>query len=168
MAPFGFREPVILVNTQTICETYRLSLLFHFNVWRYVDLGSRARGYQDELTPNRAPCSVHLLPWLAETVGFEGNGHIPACRWPSSYLQDPCIRHLNKSQPSSISIFAVMVKTYNSSKHLIGDPIASHRDSKRQICENDFSPPESVFAPLPRPTLVMSGSTCKKPCQLNR
>jgi hypothetical protein len=42
--------------------------------------------------------------------------------------------------------------------------MASHRDRRRQICEKDFSPPESVFGwfPLPLPSRVLSGSTCDK------
>lgn len=51
-------------------------------------------------------------------------------------------------------------KTYNSSKHRTGEPIASHNANNRQICENDFSPPESVLAPRPALSFVISGSTC--------
>lgn len=40
------------------------------------------------------------------------------------------------------------MKTSNSSKHRMGEPIASQSESRRQIVENDFSPPESVFGPL--------------------
>lgn len=48
---------------------------------------------------------------------------------------------------------------YNSSRQRIGEPIASHRASKRHICENDFSPPDRVFAPRLMLSLVLSGST---------
>lgn len=51
--------------------------------------------------------------------------------------------------------------THNSSRHRTGAPMASHNDSRRQIVENDFSPPDNVFASRPLPTLVASGSTCK-------
>lgn len=34
---------------------------------------------------------------------------------------------------------------YNSSRQRMGAPIASQRDSKRQMVEKDFSPPESVL-----------------------
>lgn len=49
---------------------------------------------------------------------------------------------------------------YNSSRQRMGAPIASQRDSKRQMVEKDFSPPESVLVwrPWP-PVLEMSGST---------
>lgn len=51
-------------------------------------------------------------------------------------------------------------KTYNSSKQRMGEPIASHSANNRQTWENDFSPPDSVFAPRPAPSsFVMSGST---------
>jgi hypothetical protein len=54
------------------------------------------------------------------------------------------------------------IAAYNSSKQRIGDPMASQSASKRQTCENDFSPPERVLAPRPSLlSLVMSGSTCE-------
>lgn len=37
--------------------------------------------------------------------------------------------------------------------------MASHRESRRQIVEKDFSPPERVFVWRPWPVLVSSGST---------
>lgn len=49
---------------------------------------------------------------------------------------------------------------YNSSRQRIGAPIASHRESRRQIVEKDFSPPERVLVWRPWPVLVSSGSTC--------
>lgn len=52
------------------------------------------------------------------------------------------------------------ISTYNSSRQRIGEPMASQRANRRQTCENDFSPPDSVLAP--RPVLlsfVISGST---------
>lgn len=50
--------------------------------------------------------------------------------------------------------------TYNSSRQRMGDPMASQRARRRQICEKDFSPPERVLAPRPVSLdLVMSGST---------
>jgi hypothetical protein len=53
-----------------------------------------------------------------------------------------------------------MVSTYNSSKHRIGDPMASHRARSKQIVEKDFSPPDNVLVCLPAAlTFVMSGST---------
>jgi hypothetical protein len=39
--------------------------------------------------------------------------------------------------------------TYNSSRQRIGEPMASQRESNKQIVENDFSPPESVLVCLP-------------------
>ena len=50
-------------------------------------------------------------------------------------------------------------RTYNSSRHRTGAPIASHSDKRRQMVEKDFSPPDRVFASLPLPTFVGSGST---------
>jgi hypothetical protein len=40
-------------------------------------------------------------------------------------------------------LFTASMKTSNSSRHLIGHPIASHNASNKQIVENDFSPPLS-------------------------
>jgi hypothetical protein len=37
--------------------------------------------------------------------------------------------------------------------------MASHRESKRQTWENDFSPPDNVFGLWPILFLVISGST---------
>ena len=50
-------------------------------------------------------------------------------------------------------------RAYNSSKPRIGEPMASQRDRSRQMVENDFSPPDSVFVCRPFPDLVSSGST---------
>lgn len=42
----------------------------------------------------------------------------------------------------------------------MGAPIASHNESKRQIWEKDFSPPDSVFVALsPLPLWASSGWT---------
>ena len=48
--------------------------------------------------------------------------------------------------------------TYNSSKQRIGEPMASQRESSKQMVENDFSPPESVLVCLAAlPSIVESG-----------
>lgn len=47
-----------------------------------------------------------------------------------------------------MSILPLMHKrggAYNSSRQRMGAPIASQRDSRRQMVEKDFSPPERVF-----------------------
>lgn len=61
---------------------------------------------------------------------------------------------------SMVPLLYRRVGAYNSSRQRMGAPIASQRDSKRQMVEKDFSPPESVFVwrPWP-PVLEMSGST---------
>lgn len=52
------------------------------------------------------------------------------------------------------------MKTSNSSKQRMGDPMASQMLSSKQIVEKDFSPPLRVLAWRPESeTLVMSGST---------
>lgn len=52
------------------------------------------------------------------------------------------------------------METYNSSRHRIGAPMASHIERRRQMVEKDFSPPESPCVVLPLlPFLVSSGST---------
>ena len=38
--------------------------------------------------------------------------------------------------------------TYNSSRQRRGDAAASHTASRRQICENDFSPPDKLLGSL--------------------
>lgn len=48
--------------------------------------------------------------------------------------------------------------THNSSRQRIGEPMASQSESNKQIVENDFSPPDSVFVCLPAALLtVISG-----------
>jgi hypothetical protein len=50
--------------------------------------------------------------------------------------------------------------THNSSRHRIGDPIASQSAKSKHVVEKDFSPPESVFVCRPLSLFrVMSGST---------
>lgn len=60
-------------------------------------------------------------------------------------------------------MLAKLRDTYNSSRHRIGDPMASHRANSKQMVENDFSPPDKVFVCRPLPVLVSSGSTY--PCR---
>jgi hypothetical protein len=56
--------------------------------------------------------------------------------------------------------FTLSMKTSNSSRNRIGDPIASHTDKSMQIDENDFSPPDKVLVFRPAELLrVSSGST---------
>jgi len=73
------------------------------------------------------------------------------------------IDRLAASMSMSMAIFRFTESIYtsNSSRQRMGDPMASQSDSKRQICEKDFSPPERVFVPRPVLSLVMSGSTFK-------
>jgi hypothetical protein len=46
-------------------------------------------------------------------------------------------------------------RTYNSSRQRMGEPIASHNESRRHTVEYDFSPPESVLVCLPSPLRSM-------------
>jgi len=43
------------------------------------------------------------------------------------------------------SFFIFTIKTSNSSKPRIGQPIVSHNDKSKHIVENDFSPPDKDF-----------------------
>ena len=54
---------------------------------------------------------------------------------------------IKTSLPKSKPVFSLGLHrvTDNSSKQRIGAPIASHRESKKQICEKDFSPPDKVL-----------------------
>lgn len=50
-----------------------------------------------------------------------------------------------------LSRLTLSMKTSNSSRQRIGEPIASHRERRRHTVEYDFSPPERVFVCLPSP-----------------
>jgi hypothetical protein len=62
--------------------------------------------------------------------------------------------------PVRLGKYFTSLLTYNSSRHRIGEPIASQSDKSKQIVEKDFSPPDNVFVWRPFPLLVSSGSTC--------
>jgi len=62
-----------------------------------------------------------------------------------------------------LSRLTLSMKTSNSSRHRMGDPMASHSDSNRHTVEYDFSPPESVL--VCRPSLlrsILSGCTSSR------
>ncbi len=62
--------------------------------------------------------------------------------------------------PILISRLTESMKTSNSSRHRIGAPMASQRESSKQMVEKDFSPPDSVIVLRPLYCFkVTSGST---------
>jgi hypothetical protein len=131
-----------------------------------VDLRPRSRGNQDKLTTNGSPGSVHLQLVLAKAKMESHFGSKREARTSMSMVifrfTESIYTSLEGYTVNRVMLFqsALGFNTYNSSRHLIGDPIASHSDSNKQIWEKDFSPPDSVFAPRPSLVFVMSGSTC--------
>lgn len=88
----------------------------------------------------------------------------PMARRAAEIIIFMLISRLTLSMKTSLALVSIHIapstrgQTYNSSRQRIGEPMASQRESNRQMVENDFSPPESVFVCLPAPlATVMSG-----------
>lgn len=82
------------------------------------------------------------------------------------------LEHFFRDETLTIMSIAILrltasMKTSNSSRQRIGHPMASHRESRRQIVEKDFSPPErevgSLRLLLPEAWVVFGSSvwTCE-------